>query len=288
MISRIFARVKAGIARFSQAPQLYPYQGFAIELPPGHRLPQYRRRYANYDRFLPHLAGYLEDAATIVDIGANVGDSLAAMVERNPAANYICIEPDDMFHAYLERNAARIGQAVPGTRIRLVKALVGQAISNVSLGGTGGTKHAVTGGSGTISSQPFGALIPDAAELNIRLLKSDVDGFDYDVLDSALPIIAAQGPMLFFECYQTQEYQKAGYARTLRALDAAGYRDWTVFDNFGEVMLRTADAAAIDQLLDYIWKQNTGAARRTIYYLDVLAVREADSALIDRVLADYG
>lgn len=287
MLARIVRRLTRKLRQIANVPVQYRYDGFFIELPADHRLPEYQRSYPKYDRFLPHLASYVEQSGTIVDIGANVGDTLAAMIERNPAASYICIEPDEQFHRYLEGNAERIRNAVSGARIRLIKALVGKTISNVSLDGKGGTKHAVPDAPGGLCSQPLDALIPDGAGLNIRLVKSDVDGFDYDVLDSSHAVLDRHGPMLFFECYQDHEYQKQGYSNTLRSLAAAGYCDWTVFDNFGELVLRTGDIAVIDQLMDYVWKQNTGSAARTIYYLDILAVRNADSALIDKVLAEY-
>jgi FkbM family methyltransferase len=287
MISNLIRRLQRRIRRHSKASVRHHYEGFHIALPSSHLLPEYQRGHPKYDKFLPHLASYVDSGGTIVDIGANVGDTLAAMVERNPDASYVCIEPDDQFHRYLEHNAERIRQAVSGVTIRLIKALVGQNISNVSLDGTGGTKHAVADGAGSIQSQPLDALLADQQGLTIRIIKSDVDGFDYDVLDSSRAVINCHGPMLFFECYYTHEYQMRGFSTAFRTLEAEGYRDWIVFDNFGEFMLRTADLAVLDQLLDYVWKQNAGTASRTIHYYDILAVQDKDSALIDRVLGDY-
>ncbi len=287
MVSSILRRLKRRLRQLSKRPARYRYNGFFIELPADHRLPEYRRAFANYDRFLPHLASYVDRSGTIVDIGANVGDTLAGMIERNPAPAYICIEPDELFHRYLVSNAARIRNALSGARIRIVQALVGKSISNVRLDGSGGTKHAVADGTGTIRSSPLDELIADAAELTIRILKSDVDGYDYDVLNASLAVINAHAPMLFFECYTPYEHQKEGFSQTFRSLEAIGYRDWCLFDNFGELILRTGDLAVIDQLLEYVWTQNCGSAARTIHYYDILAVQAKDSALIDTVLAEY-
>ena len=100
-------------------------------------------------------------------------------------------------------------------------------------------------------------------------------------------VIREYKPILFCEVQYDFEYQMNGYEKTLRALESEGYCDWTIFDNFGEIVLRTKSLAIVVQLMRYVWNQNTGRTTRTIYYYDVLAVQESDSNLIDRVLSDY-
>jgi FkbM family methyltransferase len=285
LFEKLTSRIARRFHRHRRTPVTYQYKSFAIELPENHRLPEYQERHPKYDRFLPHLAKYAGPADTIVDIGANVGDTLAGMAEQNPQPTYICIEPDDSFHGYLVKNAEQIKGSIGNLKVETIKALVGRNVSNVALVGERGTKHAVTGTQGGMKSSPLDELI--APGHGVRILKSDVDGFDYDVLDSSMAIISRDGPMLFFECQYEHEHQLAAFRKTLIALEATGYRDWTLFDNFGEVLLRTADLGTVNQLLDYVWRQNTGSATRTIYYFDILAVRQPDSALIDRVLNEY-
>ena len=269
------------------SPIKYQYRGFCIELPANHLLPKYQERHPRYDRFLPHLAKYIGHLDTVVDIGANVGDTLAGMVEQNPAASYICIEADDIFFRHLDENVNRIKAAIVDLQVRTINAFVGKSISNVSLAGSGGTKHAVADGAGNIKSMPLDEILSVVEGINIRILKSDVDGFDYDVLDSSMVVIEEHKPLIFFECQNDYEYQKTGFARTVSALEARGYCDWIVFDNFGEVIIRTSEVALITQLMNYVWRQNCELATRTIYYYDILAVQKEDSALIDKVIKDY-
>jgi FkbM family methyltransferase len=285
VFSKLSSKIKRKIRLLSKLPILHDYQKFSIKLPSNHSLPEYQNAHPKYDRFLPFLVKYATADDTIVDIGANVGDTLASMVEVNPSSKYICIEPDGSFYAYLEENIARIKQSIAGLRIQAIQALVGKNISNVSLDGRGGTKHAVVGNNGGIKSLPLDNII--SSILNLRILKSDVDGFDYDVLDSSMAIIEYHKPIIFFECQCDFEYQKEGYLRTLQKLESAGYVDWTVFDNFGEIILRTADIGILSQLLNYVWQQNVGSATRTIYYFDILSVQRADSVLIDKVLREF-
>jgi FkbM family methyltransferase len=266
-------------------PIRYQYRDFAIELPANHLLPEYQKSYPKYDRFLPHLAKYVKPSDTIVDIGANVGDTLAGMAEQNPAPSYVCIEPDDVFYGHLEKNIARIKGAIKDLKVQTFKILIGKNISNVLLDGQGGTKHAVVNHEGGIKSVPLDELI--ASRSSVRIIKSDVDGFDYDVLDSSMAVIEAHKPILFFECQYDHDYQKLGYLQTLKSLESTGYCNWTVFDNFGEVIIRTSDLEVVGQLMDYVWRQNIGRATRTIYYFDIMAVQRNDSALIDQVLREY-
>jgi len=67
--------------------------GVMIKLDSGHVLPAYKKEHINYDRFLPHLVGFINDEDSIVvDIGANYGDTLAALAISNSNLTYICIE----------------------------------------------------------------------------------------------------------------------------------------------------------------------------------------------------
>lgn len=264
----------------------YTYQNFSIMLPADHRLPIYQQQHPRYDRFLPHLAKGIAANTTIIDVGANCGDTLAGMVSENATSKYICIEPDQAFHDELLLNIIRIKRCHPDLDVITVKHLVGMSLSNVSLEGVGGTKHAVVG-KGAQSSKPLDEILADIACPPVKLLKTDVDGFDYDVIDSARDLLTSQHPILFFECQYDFEYQKKGYEKTIKWLKTIGYSDWTIFDNFGEIMLRTNDVQQLYQLLEYTWKQNTKAATRTIFYYDILAVTPIDTRFIDIALATY-
>jgi len=245
-------------------PITYPYGSFSIKLPATHLLPDHQQFHPKYDRFLPHLATYLSPSDIIVDVG---------------------VEADPVFFNYLKENINRIKHSLPEVTIEAIQALIGKSISRVTLVGKNGTKTAVPENDGGLLSQPLDQMIP--LDKKIRVLKSDVDGFDYDVLDSSKSIIQQSKPILFFECQYEFEYQKAGYINTIQTLKEMGYHDWVIFDNFGEVIIRTHQLDLIQQLLVYIWKQNRGYASRTMYYVDILGVQKTDSPLIDRVLKDY-
>ena len=213
------------------------------------------------------------------------------MYDSNDQLNYVCIEPDQLFFKYLSENVARMRIMNPDASIVLHKALIGKEVDRAALEGSGGTKHAVLArellpATNTIFSVTLDNLVP-LQPGRVALLKSDVDGFDFDVIDSAVNLIAEHTPLLFFECHFRDSHQKQGYRKTIEMLKRAGYLAWTILDNFGDVVLQTTDIQILFQLLDYVERQNTGISTRTIYYFDVLVGAERHQSLLIEVVSEY-
>ncbi len=272
----------------NHAQQILEFGPYAIRLPADHMLPANLRGHPRYDRFLPHLAAQVAPGAAIVDIGANVGDTLAAMAARNPRAAYVCVEADSGFFDYLDANIAVMKSVTPDLTVHAVRALAGQDEGLASLEGCYGTKRAVFDARGTLRARPLDAILSGIDGLGpIRLLKIDVDGFDASVIASGMATIRAHAPMIHFECQFDDDRGRAAHLRAMSALRDAGYADWTVFDNYGAAMLRGGDPSAVAQLLDYLARQNEGAATRTIAYYDILAACAADRGAVDAALAAH-
>lgn len=271
--------------------QVYKYSDFSIFLPSDHLLPKYQREHPLYDRFLPHLSKFLEPNSIVVDIGANCGDTLAAMVDKNREINFICIEPDNDFFGYLQKNVKLIEDLRKKNSVKVIKALVGKAISNVVLEGSGGTKKASINNNIDeeqihVSNTLDDILLSCNIE-GVRLIKSDVDGFDYDVIDSASATLEDSKPLLFFECQVDNETQKNGYKKTISELFLKGYSTWVVFDNFGNTMVKLHDPRQLEQIIEYVWRQNIGKSTRTIYYVDLLACVSEDEKFVVQVIDEY-
>lgn len=265
----------------------YRYKSFFIFLPPGHLLPLYKKVHPKYDAFLPHLVGYLGVDGVVVDVGANVGDTLAGMAEVNSSLHYVCVEPDDEFHGYLIGNVKMVSGALSGLKVDVIKALVGRVLTGVKLQGGGGTKSAVLTGAGGLSSRTLDELLSAADRRRVRLIKSDVDGFDFDVILSAEQTLRESGPILYFECHFSNDVQRQGFEGLFDCLIDLGYHDWVVFDNYGSLILRTSSRDALHQLMDYLRRQNQGRGSRTIDYYDILVCQAKDSSLVDAVVATY-
>jgi hypothetical protein len=67
---------KLAAASSSKLSIFQKFEEYSIELTPDHLLPTYQKNHPKYDRFLPVLVAHLEKGCVIVDVGANVGDSV--------------------------------------------------------------------------------------------------------------------------------------------------------------------------------------------------------------------
>ncbi|RZL03857.1 MAG: FkbM family methyltransferase [Rubrivivax sp.] len=290
---------KPAMQKLHPTDQWITYDHCAIALPADHLLPHYQQQHKFYDHFLPHLAKALPQGSVAIDVGANCGDTVAAMFDTNPTLSYICVEPDQGFYAYLAHNSALIRQSHPQADLRLVQSLVGKQGTSAVLTGGGGSKRALAV-SGEDDPALQGASVHRSISLDdiataqlgdqlqrISLLKSDVDGFDHDVLASAARVLDQVKPVLFFECQATDEAQLAAYKACLSSLALQGYTRFWLFDNYGNPMLSTGDAQAVNQLFDYIWRQACQGATRTMYYVDILATHEGNAALAETAVQSY-
>jgi len=259
-----------------------------IVLPPDHLLGRHQRSYKQYDRFLPHLVKHLDKGSVVIDVGANVGDTVAAMVAANDALRYVCVEADSDFFDYLTRNTATLQRENNQVSIDCHKCLIGLSVTGVTLRGVGGTKHAEhSEGVEALESATLDELVSEVECAPPSLIKSDVDGFDYDVVDSASKTISESNCLIFFECYFDNEAQVEGYKNCLDRIEALGYDKFAVFDNFGGLLTGSASKAYVFDLMEYVRRQNDGDSFRTVYYFDVLAYTATHGSLVSFVLSDY-
>lgn len=89
---------------FTKVTSTYKIGRYELEITPDHGLPVFQRQFKLYDRFLPVLVSKINDKnKTIIDVGANIGDTTIAMLQKCKNS-FICIEASDIFFSYLERN----------------------------------------------------------------------------------------------------------------------------------------------------------------------------------------
>jgi FkbM family methyltransferase len=253
-------------------------------------LPTYIHRHKKYDRFLPFLVSKIRNYGLVVDVGANVGDTLVAMATNNPNLQYLCLEPDWKFFQYLELNSTSVKEKFPETKISLKREFVGINVNEVSLTGKFGTKHATskTSAAQTFSSKSLDSILEEMdLSGGVILLKSDVDGFDWDVLDSSINAIKRSEPILFFEVAIIEGGQIENYKRTLKTVQLAGYDFWYIFDNFGQFIFHSQDLSLVFQMLDYLEKNRTDQRNRTIFYFDILVSTNKDRNFLSSVVDQY-
>ena len=84
----------------NKTTKIYDYK---ISVPFNYALKKYQSKHKLYDKFLPSFINRFSCNDYIIDIGANVGDTLFSLIQNceNPI---LCIEPSDIFYPYLEKN----------------------------------------------------------------------------------------------------------------------------------------------------------------------------------------
>lgn len=263
---------------------------FSLRLPGDHALADYQRDYPTYDAFLPFVAARMPAEALVIDVGANCGDTFVAMAAANPALDFVCVEPDPRFLRYLHGNVADARAAGFRGRAKVIPRAIGTSALRGSFGSSLGTSRFEPATQSDAARELAVVTLEQAlleAECATRpaLIKSDVDGLDPGVILSAGALLA-QTPPLFFECDPSSDAQLGEYRALFDALDERGYRAFFAFDNFGQPLVWSDRSATVVQLIEYCQRQR-GARRRSIYYVDVLAVGQGDVERARAWVAEY-
>ena len=257
-----------------------------IILHSGHALPKYQKEHRLYDRFLPILAKHLPKEKIIVDVGANVGDTLISMI-KNLDNKFYCVEPSNEFYEYLKMNISFLDKHLQ-KNIKIYKNLIGtnNFAGNIVENGLGTASLNID--DNTISNSKtisLDELLKN--EKDIILIKVDTDGFDFDVLLSGNTICKNEKPILFWENEVKTEYQKNGYYELYDFLESNGYTHLFIFDNFGNLMLENSNFKTLSDLTEYIYSMNQQKSTRTIYYNDVLAVCPNNLHIANNAINEY-
>ena len=222
--------------------KIHTVEGKELEFNDGNLVAVYQEKYRLYDRFLPHLASYLD--GTVVDVGANCGALAVAMGVKNPALEFVCIEPEDKHLQHLHKNVLQISNRVQVDRAKI------------------GTQYKL-----------LDKVIEQFEVKDIGLLKIDVDGYDWDVIDS---YSFSQKPPIYIEEDFKLPDQYAKYYAMNQKLSELGYNNIWMFDNFGCLIGFTKDWDMVNTLNSYVDRMKHGKSQVTLYYLDLLICQDAD------------
>jgi FkbM family methyltransferase len=263
-----------------------------IRLATGSRTLEYKRKFRLYDTALGHIANVVRSKYPdlyAVDIGANVGDT-AALIRNAADIPVLCVEGDATLLPILMENTQRLGADVViepsfvGSEGQTADPyLIDDAARNASL-----VEATKKGGSIKLRSLRD-VLKKHPAFSRAKLLKTDTEGFDFDILRESLDFLRLARPIIFFEYdphFRPNE-PRAGL-ETIGALINEGYSDFVYYDNFGNLLLRAnakQPAAFVD--LDAYLASNRRYGT-VVYYFDVCAFHRDDADLALLMKADSG
>ena len=217
----------------------YELDGTSLLLPLSHQLPFIRASHPKYSTNVARIAAIALSKypdLSMIDIGANVGDTVA-IVRHDAHFPIMCIDGDPAFFSILEKNTRT------WTDVSLVRSFVGEINGPtptrvIADHGTARLIADTSGGSSTQTETLTNILSAHSTFTPPRLIKIDTDGFDLKIVTHELSLIERLRPIIFLEYdpYFFEQHQSDGRA-LFRELGSIGYDAALVFDNTGEFLV---------------------------------------------------
>jgi len=245
------------------------------------------KTYGIYPDFNSHLGRLAVPIAkkypgmTVVDIGANVGDTIAILksVIDGPV---IGIEGDDISYQYLEKNTKQF------SNVTIIKTFLGEKKQDVKveLEKSGWNTTIIPTGEGatTVSFKTLDEVLKEERFKNadVKLVKVDAEGFDTIILRGSCDVIKKYRPVLFFE--YNRDNMKAineNGLSTLLSFSNYGYNKIAFFDYKGRLLMATSmkNTAEITYLHQYVIGKNN-----LLGYYDICIFHQQDDALANGFL----
>lgn len=256
---------------------------FYLLMPFSHNLPFYLKSYPYYSSNLGRIAKLVNKKysdLSVIDIGANIGDSVA-MIKTEVDCSILCIEGHDLFFKLCEKNTAHF------SNVNLEKVYIGNDIesTSVNIKDHGGTSRLCTcenkNNLNEIDIKPLSEVLNKYPQyLKSKLLKIDTDGFDCSILRGSIDYLSSAKPIIFFEYDPTFLFDKDDHITTLfTILSSIGYNVAMIYDNFGDYML-SAELTNLDLLNDL---HNYISDCDGEYYFDICVFHLVDVDLFEKV-----
>ncbi|MCE5291993.1 MAG: FkbM family methyltransferase [Nocardiaceae bacterium] len=271
---------------FSDSPVTIRVGGFDIAAPLSHNLPVYVAAVPQYSQNLGDVSealhGLLGRQISVIDIGANIGDS-AAIIRGRSDARVLCIEGDPDFLPYLAENVGVIGA------IETAECYVASSDADLASGAVtrlAGTAHIVTGEpqpGGNLAVRGLAEIVESYGSFNAPdLIKIDTDGHDVGIIRGAADFLRIHRPALFFEFDPTLTERAGGRTPVdvFEELGNLGYETALVYSNFGD-LVGTFNVTSADLVESAAKLGSTGP----VAYWDVLAVAPHHRSLVETLRA---
>ncbi len=217
---------------------------------------------------------------TIIDIGANIGDT-AALIATNSKSKLILVEASDYFFEILARNVKQLPNEVV-----LKKTMIsnGRAVSG-SLHYRGGTAYFHESGDGEAEIKT--ERLADVADGKTHFVKVDTDGFDVEILSGSLDWLAVQHPAIVFESEIRDDKALLAVNALMDELNARGYEYFAVWDDPGLHIVSTSSVDVLKDLNRYLLKLSQDRFRSAICNYDVMCLHRDDADIYESVRSWY-
>jgi FkbM family methyltransferase len=254
---------------------------YSLIAPPGHPIGYHLQEFKYYSRNVARIAKYIEQkyaSYNIIDVGANIGDTIALLRTEGINQHIYSIEGEPTFYGILQKNLIQFD------KVECFQRFLGEktGIAEMAFKQEEGTAKLNYSDQTSINIQSLDDFIKENSISDVKLLKIDTDGFDFNILRGSVGLMKTNQPILFFE-YDAFYLDQLGddgisfFNEILRL----GYNKMLYYDNYGKLLLTlsTSDKELISQLYSYM-KNKTGA----FPYYDVCVIHQCDSELAKLII----
>lgn len=256
---------------------------YEIEAPANHILLKLLKSQPYRDLCVGITAKYISAKypdGTIIDIGANIGDT-AALIATYAQNKLILIEPSDYYFEYLVRNISQFPNEIEAKKILISD---GREICGTFnyWGGTASFNERADG-----KMQMTTERLSTIANQNTCFIKTDTDGYDFKILLNSLEWLASTHPAILFE-NQIKDIQDLNSADELYArLIQIGYAYFIVWDDPGFHLVSTTSLDILIDLNRYLFKVTDNDGHKSVYNYDVLCLHENDKDIYNNICEWY-
>lgn len=236
----------------------------------------YMYRYPKYDKNLRIICVFLKEIYDrnlfVVDIGANVGDTILCIGDRDNY--YYAFEGEKKYYSLLRHN-------IKDYRYKLYKFYCGDRDETKKFKADyrDGTESLVESDSGDeVIIKRIDSILFET-DIKIDFVKIDTDGFDFAVIRGMLNTLKKFRPVVYFEWSAPELLQNnENLVSIFSNLDSIGYNKGLIFDKYGNfiTIIETSNSIMLNNLIMY-------SLDADLYY-DVCLFNNFDDDLIDKLI----
>jgi FkbM family methyltransferase len=253
---------------------------YSVSMPGNNTLSRTYALYPDFNRIIGRLAASIAKKypeMTAIDIGANVGDTIA-IIKSFVEVPVIGIEGDEVTFSFLKKNAQQF------SNVSIVNSFLGDKKQEVKVdlesSGANTTVIPSDSGSNVIAFKTLDEVLNEGFhDRVVKMIKLDIEGFDTIVLRGAFEILKKDHPALFFE--YNRDAMKAineDGLSTILSFTNYGYNKIAFFDYHGRLLLVTTltNKKEISYLHEYAIGKNN-----LLGYYDICIFHQQDDDLAD-------
>lgn len=289
MIRRLLKKnINQTVQKFTSNAITYRIGKFDCHLPRNHKLPIYQQNYKTYDTYYGEwmriVAGISDEKIKVLDIGANVGDTILYILSF-VKCEITAVEPSDHFFSYLVSNVNQNNLQKYVTSHNLALVLSEENLSPIRLYNDGSTASTVVNRNPDfmyveeIETENLSGFL-SANETKFDFVKIDIDSIDYMYVSKLIHDPHTTDAVICFEfdplSLKTVHLKEAW--ALFKNLDKLDYSS-IIIDNHGRTIMHTfLLAESLESLTNWLILQRESGTQH-VHYFDIWIFPRSKSEL---------